>query len=63
MPFMPRIIFRHAAFLHFLHHALHVVELFQKAVNILHLHAATGCDTALQEADDVGLARSLRSLS
>ena len=26
---------RHSALLHFLHHALHVVELFQKTVNIL----------------------------
>src|SRR5699024_12248202 len=43
---------RHSALLHFLHHALHVVELFQKTVNVLHLHTATGSNTAFTRTFD-----------
>src|SRR5437899_4140959 len=46
-----------AAALHLLHHPLHLLELIEQAVDLLHLHAGAGGDAALAAGlDELGLA-------
>jgi hypothetical protein len=47
IPFMPRIIFCHAAFGKLLHHFLRLLELIEQAIHFLHRYASTCGDTPL----------------
>ena len=52
MPPMARNHLCHAALLHLLHHALHLFELGEQAVDLLHRHAGARCDAALARGLD-----------